>query len=147
MYRVNEKLISPPLNPKKREQMVSELRKSVVSDDVIAAIFSFVEAEKIPLDVKKIHSAIFKLKQRYPEMFKQFVFSRNDYYPYSVLLERVLFRLQNVDLINTVNPDFKICIISNESKDYIKKNILPLFEQEDRKKLQKMGEDFEKIVS
>lgn len=147
MYRVNEKLISPRLNPQKKEQMVSELRKSVVSDDVIAAIFSFVEAEQIPLDVKRIHAAIFKLKQRYPEMFKQFVFSRNDYYPYSVLLERVLFRLQNADLINTINPDFKICIISKESKDYIKKNVLPLFEQEDRKKLQKMGEDFEKAVS
>lgn len=147
MYRVNEKLISPRLNPQKKEQMVSELRKSVVSDDVIAAIFSFVEAEQIPLDVKRIHSAIFKLKQRYPGMFKQFVFSRNDYYPYSVLLERVLFRLQNADLINTINPDFKICIISKESKDYIKKNVLPLFEQEDRKKLQKMGEDFEKAVS
>ena len=147
MYRVNEKLISPRLNPQKREQMVSELRKSVVSDDVIAAIFSFVEAEQIPLDVKRIHSAIFKLKQQYPKMFKKFVFSRNDYYPYSILLERVLFRLQNADLINTINPDFKICIISKESKGYIQKNVLPLFEQEDRKKLQKMGEDFEKAVS
>ncbi len=79
-------------------------------------------------------------------MFKEFVFSRRDYYPYSVLLERVLFRLQNADLINTVNPDFKVCIVSEDSKKYIKENIVTLFTAPERSKLAEMGAFFQKTV-
>lgn len=143
---MNEKLIFQGLEEKKRKELVDQLKKSVMPDDVIAAIFSFLTVDKIPLDVRKIHSAVFKLKQENPEMFEDFIFSSTDYYPYSSLLERVLFRLQNADLINTVNPGFQKCIVSEESKEHIKKDILPLFRDEEKKKLQKMGEAFQKIV-
>lgn len=146
MYKLNEKLVSS-LKKKEKEDLVEELKKTVTPDDVIAAILSFLTVEKIPLDVKKIHTAISELKKKHPKMFKQFVFSRKDYYPYSTLLERVLFRLQNSDLINTVNPDFKICIVSKKSKTFIKDNILTLFKDEDKKKLGEMGTFFQQYVS
>lgn len=146
MYKMNENLVFPGLAKKKREQLIERIKKTVMPDDVIASIFSFLTVEQIPLDVKKIHSAIFELKNKYPEMFKEFVFSRKDYYPHSVLLERVLFRLQNADLINTVNPDFKVCIVSKNSKRYIKQNIVTLFAVEDKNKLAEMGQFFQKSV-
>lgn len=145
MYRSNEKLVFR-LREEKKEELIKQLKNTTTPDDVIASIFSFLTVNQIPLDIKRIHSAFFKLKQKYPDMFEQFVFSRKGYYPYSTLLERVLFRLQNSDLINTINPDFKICIISKESKKYIKKNILLLFKEEDRSKLAEMGKDFEEFV-
>ena len=145
MYRSNEKLVFR-LEEEKREELIKQLKTVVTPDDVVASVFSFLTVDEIPLDVKKIHSAFFELKREYPDMFRRFVFSRKDYYPHSALLERVLFRLQNSDLINTINPDFKICIIPKKSKTHIKQNIVPLFEEEDRKKLEKMARVFEETV-
>jgi hypothetical protein len=147
MYRRNEKLLFKGLEPARKTEMIEELKNSVAPDDVVAGILASLTVEEIPLDVKRIHTAVYKLKQKYPEMLKPFVFTEKDYYPYSVLLERVLFRLQNADLINTINPDFKVCIISNSSKNHIKKYIVPLFKEEDREKLIQMGKAFQNYVS
>lgn len=145
MYRSNDKLILR-LKEERREELIKQLKNVVTPDDIVASIFSFLTVDQIPLDVKKIHSAFYQLKQEWPKMFNQFVFSRKGYYPYSNLLETVLFRLQNSDLINTINPDFKRCIVSKESKSHIKKNILPLFGEEEIKELAKMGQVFENLV-
>jgi len=146
MYRMNKDLALKKLTEKERAKLVNQLKNTVAPDDVVAAILSHLSKEEIPLNVHKIHSAVFKLKQKNPEMFEEFIFSTKDYYPYSYLLEQVLFRLQNADLINTLNLGFKKCIVSKESKAYIRKDVLPLFGNEDRKKLEKMGKTFEKAV-
>lgn len=147
VYRMKEELAFRGIKAERREKIIRGLKNITAPDDVVASILSFLSVEKIPLDVKRIHSIFSELKKKFPEFFEEFVFSENDYYPYSGLLERVLFRLQNADLINTVNPDFKVCIISNESKDHIKKNILTLFKGEDQEKLHQMGEIFEEALS
>jgi len=122
--------------------------KSVkTADDVVAAMFSFFDSETIPLDVRKIHTAMYEVKREFPEMLKEFSFSENDVYPFSRLLERVFFRLQNSSLISTVNPDFRECIVKNESKKYIRENVLPLFENDEKIKLEKMGKAFERLVT
>ena len=127
--------------------MYAEHVKSVKTpDDVVAAMFSFFDGETIPLDVRKIHAAMYEVKKKFPEMLGEFSFSENDVYPFSRLLERVFFRLQNSSLISTVNPDFKECIIRSESKEYIEKNVLPLFEEDEKIKLEKMGKAFERLV-
>jgi hypothetical protein len=146
MYKVNKELIFPGLTPKEKKTIIGKLRKTVTPDDVVAAVLSFLTVDRIPLNSSKIHSAFFKLKQEHSEMFRDFVFATNDYYPYSALLERVLFRLQNADLINTINPDFKECIIGKRSKTYIQKHILPLFDSEDRRKLKELGETFQRTI-
>ncbi len=146
MYETNSKLVFEGLSKEKRDKLVGQLKKAIMPDDVIAGLFSFLTVEKIPLSSNRIHSAVYKLKGKYPEMFEDFVFSTKDYYPYSALLERVLFRLQNADIINTINPDFKKCIVSKESKEYVKKKILPLFGTEEQKKLEDMGKIFQDAV-
>jgi hypothetical protein len=143
MYTRDEKLLFKGLEPQRKTELIEELKKSVASDDVIAGIFGSLTVDEIPLDVKRIHTAIYRLKQKYPEMLKQFVFTEKDYYPYSVLLERILFRLQNADIINTINPDFKVCIISESSKTYIKRDIISLFGEEEQNKLKQMSKAFQ----
>jgi len=109
-------------------------------------MFSFLKKNEIPLNVEGIHRAFCDLKEKYPDVLEEFVFSRNDIYPFSPLLERTLFRLQNSGLISTVNPDFKKCIISRKSKAYIRKNILPIFRDEEKRKFEKMGKSFERRI-
>lgn len=110
-------------------------------------MFSFFDCENIPLNIKKIHTAMYEIKKKFPDMLEEFSFSVNDIYPFSRLLERIFFRLQNSSLISTVNPDFKECIVRNQSKEYIQKTVLPLFTKDEQEKLEKMGKEFEQLVT
>jgi|Deesub1362B_J571_1020462.scaffolds.fasta_scaffold03345_3 hypothetical protein len=134
------------LGEEKKRNILKELRLRRTPDDVIAAMLSFLETEEIPADYEKIHSAINYLKNDYPELLGEFVFSKGDIYPFSKLLERVLFRLQNGGIISTVNPDFKRCIIPANSRNYIRRNILPLFSDEEKRKLKEMSKKFHSLI-
>jgi len=146
MYKMNKDLLFSGLNSKEKKAITGKLKSTVTPDDLIASMLSFLTVDRIPLNSNKIHSAVFRLKQKNPEMFKDFVFATKDYYPYSALLERVLFRLQNADLINTINPDFKECIIGKRSKRYIQSHILPLFGDEKKGKIKELGESFQRDI-
>jgi hypothetical protein len=122
------------------------IQQFIAPDDIIAVMFSFFEKDKIPLDVEKIHSTICIIKKKYPRMLKEFLFSENDVYPFSRLLEKVLFRLQNSGLIRPIAPDFKTAILDETSKKYIRNNILPLFKREEQKELAEMGKLFEQLL-
>lgn len=124
----------------------NRIQQYVAPDDIIAAMLCFFEEKEFPLDTSKIHKALFHVKEKYPELLNEFSFSVDDVYPYSRLLEMVLFRLQNADLINTLNPGFKVFIIPEKSKQFIQKNILPLFSKEQQEKLACMGKLFEKLL-
>jgi hypothetical protein len=134
------------LKDEEKNNIIKKIQHRITPDDVIAALFSFIDRKEIPLDVQKIHVALYKIKKQHPEMLEQFSFSEKDVYPFSRLLERVLFRLQNSNLISTVNPDFKVCIIPDISKQYVQKHILPLFNEGDQKKLEQMGKLFEQLI-
>jgi hypothetical protein len=123
-----------------------KIKKYITADDIIACILSFIKEEKIPLDSQKIHSTFYSLKKQFPDLLNEFSFSENDVYPYSKLLERVLFRLQNSDLISTINPEFRVCIITKESKQFIQERILPLFDESQQKKLKEMAKLFEQYM-
>ena len=119
---MNKSLIFTRLKKNEKKALSDRLQKTTAPDDVIAGILSFLTTENIPLNTGKIHTAVFELKKKEPEVFEDFVFTTEDCYPHSALLERVLFRLQNADLISTVNPDFKQFIVTKASKRHIKNN-------------------------
>lgn len=125
----------------------AKIIKTVTPDDIIAAMFSFFKKNEISIEDQKVHLAIYEIKKKYPEMLKEFSFSENDFYPFSRLLEKVLFRLVNSTLIRPIAPDFKMAIVDDVSKRYIRKNILPLFEKKHQRKLSKMGRLFEQLLS
>lgn len=147
MYEINDSLISPLLDKRSKKALEERVRNTRTSDDVIAGVLSFLTTETIPLNTNKIHTAVFKLKEKEPKLFEDFIFTSGDCYPYSELLERTIFRLQNADLISTVNPDFKQFIITKESKNHIKKSILPLFDKEEIMKLKALSQVFQEIIT
>jgi hypothetical protein len=127
--------------------LIKRILQHKTPDDVIAVMLSFLDLEQIPSSYRVIHTCVNRLKEEYPELLEEFVFSHGDFYPFSRLLERVLFRLQNSGLINTINPDFDVCVIPIESKKYIKDNILPLFSEEEQRKLKEMSVKFQELLN
>lgn len=130
----------------KRQEVIKKLQQFIAPDDVIAAMLCFFEREEIPVDIAKIHKAVLEIKKRYPEMLKEFSFSENDVFLYSRLLERVLFRLHYTGLIKTVSPDFRLAIIDNGAKKFIRENILTLFDEVQQRKIKEMGKLFEQLL-
>jgi len=147
MYVANAELRSAQMDENRKKELLQRLIRTKTPDDKVAAMFSFLEKNEIPLDSEKIHRAFYKLKEKYPGILEEFVFSRNDIYPFSSLLERILFRLQNSGVISTVNPDFKRCMISDESKNHIREHILPIFQDEEKHKLEEIGKMFEQLMT
>lgn len=133
-------------NGNRKQKILDEIRNQKTPDDIVAVMLSFLKKENIPANFKTIHSSVAILREKHPHLLNRFTFSSTDIYPFSRLLERVFFRLQNSGMISTVNPDFKVCIISKESKNYIKKNILPIFSDDEINEIKKMSSEFEKII-
>jgi hypothetical protein len=147
MFVENAELHSAKMSKKSKKEFRQLLNCTKTSDDKVAVMLSFLEKKEIPLDTERIYRSFYKLKEQYPEFLEEFIFSRNDVYPFSSLLWRILFRLQNAGFISTVNPDFKRCIISDESKAYIQKNILPIFHAKEQEKLKEIAKKFEQSMS
>jgi hypothetical protein len=129
-----------------KREIVDRIRKCITIDDVVAAIFFFLEKDEIPLDTQKIHTAFFEVKKKFPELLDEVLFSTKDVYPYSRELEKVLFRLGASDLISWLNPDFKVLRISEKSKNFIREKILPLFDRHQQENLKQMGKLFEQLI-
>lgn len=146
MFVENAALRPNKLSKERKKEFLQQLTCTKTSDDKVAVMLSFLKKKEIPLDTEKIYRSFYKLKEKYPKVFEEFVFSRNDVYPFSSLLSRILFRLQNAGIISTVNPDFKRCIISDESKTYIQKNILPIFQPREQEKLKEIAKMFEQLM-
>jgi hypothetical protein len=147
MFVENAELRSLKISEERKKELSRRLTCTKTSDDKVAVMLSFLKKKEIPLETERIYCSFYKLKEKYPEFFEEFIFSRNDVYPFSSLLWRILFRLQNAGIISTVNPDFKRCIISDESKAYIQKNILPIFQPEEQQKLKEVAKMFEQLMS
>jgi len=92
----------------RKEEIITELRRYIAPDDIILAVFSLSGRELLPADEEKIHRAVCELKKKYPQLLEIFSFSRNDVYPFSKLLERVLLRLEIARLVTIENPNLRI---------------------------------------
>lgn len=115
-------------------------------DDTVAAMLFYLDVEEIPSSYREIHSSLHRVKMKYPKLLEEFVFTKNDEYPFSSLLERVIFRLCQTDIIGVFDQDFDRLKIPKESKDYIEKNIIPLFSEDERGVLREMATVFRKTI-
>jgi len=144
MYKVSMKLIQPKTDSNKRDEFFSLIKTSKTMDDIIAYLLASLKTERIPTDVNKIHSAFFKLKQHFPELFDNLTFSKGDLYPYSKELERILFRFQQSNILGTINPTFEAYIISNKSKEVIQNYYKDKYSDEEKRILLDITEQIEK---
>jgi len=128
------------------QELVRELRKAVAPDDVIGAMICQMKNKDLPTDPKTIHGAIKKLKEHYPDLLKDFVFFKGNNYPFSELLERVLFRLESSLLLSTLNPSYEkyARINCNQQTEKIFKE---KFTSEEYEKIKEMAFEFEKLIT
>lgn len=64
------------------------------ADDIITAILTEMDIEEDPVKVsrRQFHEEIYKYKEKYPEIFEEFLFDTNGVYPYCYLIERIYMR-------------------------------------------------------
>lgn len=146
MYQLSIK--SPiKMNKRRKESISREIKSYIGPDDVIASLLCFLEKEEITGNPRILHSSINRLKDEYPELLKDFTFTRGDIYPFSRDLEMVFFRLQNSGIMKMMNPDFDVYRTTHKSKNGIKKVILSKFPKEKQDKLKEMSVKFENDLS
>jgi len=147
MYQISQNLIPERRGGEERTKIELDIKSYTSSDDVIASMICFLDDEEIIADPRTIHISIEKLKGDYPDLLDDFIFSRGDIYPFSRLLERVLFRLQNSGVIQMINPNFDKYRIPQKSKESVKRIILIKFSEEDQEKLEEMSGKFKEYLS
>lgn len=119
-------------------------------EEIIAAMLYYLNKEKskekIPAEPQMIHGGMHKLKKDHGSFLRRFVFSTASRYPYSDLVEKVFFRLQQAGIIGVINPAYDEYVINSEGVKGIEKVFLPLFSEEERKELEEMASKFGKYL-
>ena len=109
-------------------------------DDIVVGMLGNMEGSCFTTDHRKIHTAMFSLREKYPLLLRQFVFTDGDVYPRSPLLERVFERLGLSRFLVTVGSDFDPYILRNKKR--IEAEILPEFTEKEREVLGEMAKEF-----
>lgn len=135
------------MDQEQKDTIIEEFQTLVTPDDIIASMLSFLDVDSFPGSARRIQMAVNELKNDYPEILTDFIFSDGDIYPFSRLLERVLFRLESGGIIGMVNPDFERYTISDESKIAVRREIVDkIFPREQKDTLAEMGNKFQSLI-
>jgi len=105
--------------------MEREMTKQFSPNDVIAALLTFLP-KRFPNDPEKIHGTIRKLQQEegYKDLLGDFEFLDYSRFPYSPLLGRILNRLQESRLLSSLNPEYKMYVMEDVSREAIQSDLL-----------------------
>lgn len=139
LYQIPVKL----MQTKKKSTSKKVSQPNWYTDDVIAFILASLKDRKITTNESKIHGAIFKLKQEYPDFFKDLIFYGNGNYQFSKDLERILFRFYQSNVLSTLNPSFEVYLIEKPKKTSIKSHLKDKFSADEIKKLNAMSKTIE----
>lgn len=127
------------------EELANKLRNAITPDDIIGAMLcELKDKEGLPIDPGKIHGAVQKLKERFPDLLEEFVFFKGDAYPFSNLLERVLFRLESSHILSTLNPYYEKYGRINCDDELRERFRVRFGDQYER--IKEMAAEFEKII-
>jgi hypothetical protein len=118
------------------------------SINVIASLLVFMPGE-FNNDPQIIHSTIARLKQdaRYRDLLEEFDFLEYEPYPYSPLLGRTLNRLQESRLLSSLNPSYEKYVVTEESKEAIRGQILNVKLADQTEKLREIASELKKALS
>jgi hypothetical protein len=125
-------------------KMIKIAERRYVADDIIAALFLLSKKKFFTIDMRKIQEAVYTLKEKYPDYFEMFGFSKYEIHPFSRELEEALSRLLISRIIRIENTDYKRYMLGKHAKD-MESTILEKFLYPaglSREKLEKMAEFF-----
>lgn len=112
--------------------MINLKERKCTADDVIEGVLLLSERQKFPGDLSDFHSMFNEIRTKFPSLLEEFIFSINDVYPYSKLLERVLFRLFGSEIIeieSVLNPGQTKFLVSSLVTEEMKNNLRKEFKQ------------------
>jgi hypothetical protein len=132
--------------PTSTKRKIEDLSNYLGPEHTIAAVLSLLDIDEFVGDPRKIHEGFFELKNKYPKLLKDFVFSSGQYYHYSDLLETVFFELQETNVIGSLNPRYDKYVIYPTAKERIKNNILPRFDIKSKKELEKISKELKPYI-
>ena len=106
--------------------------RKCMADEVIKGVLLLSEKREFPGNLSDFHSMFNEIKSKVPGLLEEFVFSTSDLYPYSKLLERVLFRLFASEIIEircVPNPGQTKFFVSSLVTDKMKDDLKEEFDQ------------------
>lgn len=129
----------------KKSEGYQEESVKFVPDDVIAGILGFIEPIQktayLKGDPRIIHETIFRLREKYP-LLQDLAFSKEDVYPFSHQLERILSRLQVARILGMESPDFKRYVVRGKAKKIIHERIHTRFNIDQIFELKNIAKEF-----
>lgn len=147
MYTIPEKLKSKSLSNYKRRKITKEIQTYRSVDDVIAYLLALREKDKMTADDEVIHHAFYELKKDHPELLKDLVFSRGEIFPYSNELQQSLFYLQNVGIMEAINPVYEVYRVPKKSRKAIISHLSNSFSVSEKEELSQMSKKLEALLS
>ena len=127
-------------------EIIDRLKSYRAGDDIVASVFGFLEGNITPSNRKIIHESMKHIKDNYPAMMSDFIFTTDDVLSYSPLLERVLLRLQITSTIEMINPSGTYYQIAPRVKDNLRKRASKVFTDDEQRQLKEMARMFEELA-
>lgn len=127
-------------------EIINRLKSYRAVDDIVASVFGFLEGNTSPSNRKIIHESMKHIKDDYPTMMSDFIFTTDDVFSYSPLLERVLVRLEISNTIEMRNPSGTYYQISPRVKNDLRKRASKLFTDDEQQQLKEMARMFEELA-
>ena len=119
---------------------ISELLESYQAlDDKIAAIFVKSGMERIPTDLKTLHTAFYHIAKAHSAFFPNLHFKIGGRFPYSEALDQTFPGLAIAGLLSCENPKYEFYVIDKEKRTIIQEKILPLFSREEQTEIEEIG--------
>jgi|LGOV01.1.fsa_nt_gb hypothetical protein len=128
------------------DEIINRLKSYRAVDDIVASVFGFLEGNTSPSNRKIIHESMKDIKDDYPILMSDFIFTTDDVFSYSPLLERVLGRLQISNTIEMINPSGTFYQIAPRVKDDLRKRASKLFTEDEQRQLKEMARMFEELA-
>lgn len=125
----------------KYDELISLLKRAVTPDDVVAGVLSQLRCSRLPKDPLRMHGAICKLREEYPDLLGEFFFFQGNLYPYSELLSRVLFRLEASGVLTSINDEY---LVTDGVKEELRRRIMPRLE--DQEKIASLAQRLEVVI-
>ena len=124
---------------------MSEIRELLESykalDDKIAAIFLKSGMERIPTDLKTLHTAFYHIAKAHSAFFPHLHFKIGGRFPYSEALDQTFPGLAIAGLLSCENPQYKFYVLDEKKRKIIRERILPLFSSEEQSEIEEIGQE------
>ncbi len=123
------------------------VEEKIFSDEIFCALTYFGKITELPYNAELIHTALYRLKEKYQELLKEFLFDTNGTFPFSNLLERILMRGQISGVIEIKNffapkTAYNLAVYNKYFEEYIRSKLA----KEKIKILEKAGQDYSNLI-